>query len=191
MGLLKALGSTECRIFQFEPSQRCQAILRSLNLPQTTLIEAAVSDKPGIATLHDPQEGPSMIASLHPRREANFRRYKFIERTVKIVTIDEVIAEFEIEAVDFMKLDIEGHELAALRGAKDSLESKRIKALAFEFGCGNMNSRTYFYDLWDFLRPYGYTIKRICPGGVLLPIEEYSQELEHFRGVSNYLALLE
>jgi FkbM family methyltransferase len=189
--LLAALGSTRCRIFLFEPSRRSQEVLSSLDLPHATLITAAVGDKPGVATLYDPGEDASKIASLYPRRDTFLKPLAFVEEMVKVVTIDEVMAEYSIDVLDFLKLDVEGHELAALRGASESLESRRIKALTFEFGSSNLNSRTYFYDFWDFLRPYGYRIERICPGGVLIPIEKYREELEYFKGASNYLASLE
>lgn len=185
---LRALGPTnKCRIFQFEPLQRNQTRLRSLDLPRTILIEAAVSDKSGIATLYTP-DAWSSVASLHSRRDSFLQQYRFTEEKVKVVTIDEVIDDFKIDVVDFMKLDIEGNELAALHGSRESLKSKQIKALTFEFGSGNINSRTYFHDFWDILHTCGYAIKRICPGGLLVPIEEYYEDLEYFRGATNYLA---
>jgi FkbM family methyltransferase len=188
--LLQALGSPQCRIIQIEPSAHCCSILRALDLPQATCIEAAVGDRPGIATLYSPEPG-SALASLYPRRDSYHQSYTLKEEKVKVVTIDGVIADFGIDVVDFLKLDVEGHELAALHGAQESLVSRRIKALTFEFGSGNINSRTFFHDFWDMLSPLGYTIKRMCPGGILIPIEEYYEDLEYFRGVSNYLAVLE
>jgi len=189
--ILRALGpSNKCRIFQFEPLQHNQTRLRSLDLPRTILVEAAVSDKSGIATLYTP-DAWSPIASLHSRRDSYLQQYRFTEEKVNVVTIDEVINDYKIDTVDIMKLDIEGNELAALHGSRESLKSKRIKALTFEFGSGNINSRTYFHDFWDILHPYGYAIKRICPGGLLVPIEEYYEDLEYFRGVTNYLAVLQ
>lgn len=198
--VLKLLGpKTRCRLFQFEPLHYNQSVLCSLNLPRTTIIEAAVSDGPGTATLyaldaqspiaaHDPLPAWSHVPSLHRRREAQLQKYDFVEEQVKVVTIDATIASFGIDVVDFMKLDVEGNELAVLQGSRRALESKRIKALSFEFGCGNINSRTYFHDFWDLLKSYGYTIQRICPGGVLLEVKEYYEDLEYFRGVTNYLA---
>jgi hypothetical protein len=50
-----------------------------------------------------------------------------------------------------MKMDIEGHELFALRGAKRALARGVIRPLSFEFGTGNINSRTFFRDYWDLL----------------------------------------
>jgi hypothetical protein len=109
---------------------------------------------------------------------------------VNVITIDDFITEYQIDVVDFMKLDIEGNELAALRGAQKAIESKRIRALTFEFGSPNINSRTYFHDFWDILQPAGFSILRLCPGGILIPVQEYYEDLEYFRGATNYLARL-
>ena len=185
---VNALRSSKYRLFQFEPSEHCSAILRSLNLPQTTVIQAAVGDRRGIGTLYSPDPG-SPLTALHPRRDSFCQGYNLIEEKVQVVTIDDAMEEFKVDTVDFIKLDIEGNELAALRGARNSLKAKRIKALAFEFGSGHINSRCYFRDFWDLLQPHGYVINRICPGGILLPIEEYYEDLEYFRGVTNYLVV--
>ena len=66
-----------------------------------------------------------------------------------------------------------------------------IKALTFEFGSGNVNSRTFFRDFWDLLNPLGYKIYRILPSSRMMPIKEYYEDCEYFRGVSNYLAVLQ
>jgi hypothetical protein len=39
--------------------------------------------------------------------------------------------EYEVDVVDFMKLDIEWNELAALYGAQQALQVQRIKTLTF------------------------------------------------------------
>jgi hypothetical protein len=87
-------------------------------------------------------------------------------------------------------MDIEGHELFALKGALAALGAKRIGALSFEFGAGNVNSRTFFRDFWQLLTPLGYELRRICPGGATTTLFEYYEDLEFFRGVTNYLAVL-
>jgi FkbM family methyltransferase len=186
--LLGALGE-KCRIIQFEPSPACLETLRTRQSAQTTIVDAAASDQPGTATLYGLGFG-SRFASLHPRRDTFVGGHSCTQANVRVVTIDQVLDELGIETVDFMKLDIEGNELAALRGAKRSLASKRIKALSFEFGSGNVNSRTFFHDFWDLLVPLGYTITRICPGGALRAVSDYYEDLEYFRGITYYLAVL-
>lgn len=198
--VLSLLGpGSRSRQFLFEPLEYNLTVLRAQDLPRSTIVAAAVDDRSGKATLfafdtqspaarHDPLDAWSHVPSLYRRREAQLQKYDFVEEEVDVVTIDEIIDRFGIDVVDFMKLDVEGNELAVLQGSRNALQSKRIRALTFEFGCGNINSRTYFHDFWDLLTGYGYAIQRICPGGVLLEIEEYYENLEYFRGVSNYLA---
>ena len=177
-----------CRILQFEPSAHCQAVLSQSKMPGAELIAAAVADTSGRAVLYSPHPG-SPIASRHPRRDSYFQSDRVLEEEVSVVTLDEVIARRNIEVVDFIKLDVEGDDFAALEGARRSLAAGRIRALSFEFGSGQINSRTFFHDFWDLLQSHGFLVKRICPGGSLVTIEEYYEDLEYFRGATNYLAV--
>src|SRR5205814_2283292 len=101
----------------------------------------------------------------HEVRAAVSRIYRDHPVVFDIGTIDDVIQREGIAFVDFMKMDIEGYELFALRGAKQALAEHRIGALAFEFGSGNVNSRTFFRDLWELLTLHGFRMWRVTPGG--------------------------
>ncbi len=79
-----------------------------------------------------------------------------------------------------------GHALLHVPRSGDTIASLHAR----RFGSGNLNSRTFFHDFWDELHPLGYRLQRIGPGGVLLPVDAYYEDLEYFRGVSNYLAAL-
>ena len=84
-------------------------------------------------------------------------------------------------------MDIEGHELSALKGAKEMLEGKKIRFIQFEFGGTNVDSRTYFQDFW-YLLSKNYTIYRIVKDGLHL-IPKYKETQEIFTTI-NYLAEL-
>ena len=161
-----------------------------LNLPNSILIPKAVSSKPTKVELYT-DSPTSGLASLHQRQESYFKNNKFTSFAVDTITIDEIVSEYNLEYIDFIKIDIEGHELEALKGAAKSLASGMIKALAFEFGSGSLNSRTFFRDFWGLLSPLGYKIYRILPSSQMMPIKEYYEDCEYFRGVSNYLAVLQ
>jgi FkbM family methyltransferase len=186
-GLLAA--SPAARLYLFEPAPGSQQAIRARNLREAVLIPCAVGDRPGKARLHLSSALDS-TASLHARGETFFRHKQYQSVEVDVVTLDHVIQEQGIDFVDFVKMDIEGHELHALAGARAALQARRIGALSFEFGSGDINSRTFFRDLWDLLTGQGFSLSRITPSGRLLPLEDYYEDCEYFRGVSNYVAEL-
>lgn len=83
-----------------------------------------------------------------------------------------------------MKLDIEGHEFGALQGFGSALQ--KTKLLQFEFGGGNIDTKTYFQDFFYYLRQHSFELYRISPLG-LIEIKNYSERDEVF-ATTNYLA---
>ena len=170
-----------------DPAAECCAELRKLNAVE--VIEAAVGEQAGWAKLYTPGDG-SGFASLYRRDDSHVRMEHLVleEREVAVTTIDEILDQRGIEMVDLAKMDLEGHELFALRGATQSLKTHRLRALTFEFGTSNVNSRTFFRDYYDLLTGHGYRLERIYPGGKTVAVSEYYEDLEYFRGVTNYIA---
>jgi FkbM family methyltransferase len=180
------LHNPDATFYLFEPQEECQVALRRAGLPNATVIQAALGDHAGEAVLSGAAPGYG-AASIYERHDTYFGDMSAHQERVSMVTLDEVIAQYSIDRVDLLKLDVEGAELAALRGAQASLANGVIRAVGFEFGSANIYSRTFFRDFWELLSPLGFHFARVRPGGRLLSIEEYSEEHEHFRGVSNYL----
>ena len=179
----------QAQLYLFEPQPRCRLAIVNKQLNNMELIPYAASSTVRKAQIYT-TPATSGIASLHPRQDTYFEQYDFVTMDIQTTTIDNVIRDRQLDRVDFLKMDIEGHELDALKGAEQSLKSKKIKALSFEFGSGNINSRTFFRDFWDLLHPLNYKIYRLLPSSRLMSIEEYYEDCEYFRGVTNYLAIL-
>lgn len=177
------------RVVLFEPAPGCHPHLQPLLGDRVQLVTSAVGAAEGVIQLWSSSETDG-AASVHRRSDSFLTEMKFAATEVSVTTLDAYAREQNIERIDFVKLDIEGHELAALHGARTCLQEKKIRALAFEFGSANVNSRTFFRDFWDLLVPLGYDLARITPAGRLLPVQSYYEDLEYFRGVSNYLATL-
>jgi FkbM family methyltransferase len=178
----------EARVFQCEPSPTSQAEIRKLNLPNSTLLPYAVGERAEKAVLYTSRDCDGS-ASLHARVDTYFSTRSYQAINVETITIDEIAESNQLDFIDFIKMDIEGHELFALRGAQKCLANRRIGALLFEFGFGNINSRTFFKDFWDLLSP-DFRIYRVTPSGKPLVLEEYYEDLEYFRGATNYIAEL-
>ena len=157
-------------------------------IPNPVLAKFAVSDTVGSAKMFVPSRG-SGLASLHERHDVCVVQELYREMDVPTNTLDNYAAEQGVTFVDLLKMDIEGHEIFALRGAKDLLKAGAIGVVTFEFGSGNVNSRTFFRDFWELLTGSGFTIYRILPGGGTLQVKRYGEHLEYFRGATNYVAV--
>ena len=94
--------------------------------------------------------------TLHERGDTFSQSKTFHARTVQVVRLDEELGPLGISVVDFMKIDVEGHELFVLRGLGELLSQRRVRAFTFEFGAANVNSRTFFREFWDLIHPAGY-----------------------------------
>ena len=174
-------------IHAFEPSRHNWAAIDAIGDSRIRLIKAAVSDREGSAMLYSCAPG-SPLASLALRRLDHMGITFDQSEAVATVTLDGFMARNGIDEIAFAKLDIEGHELMALQGAAGALGEQRIRALAFEFGGCNIDTRTYFRDFWHLLAGYGYHLHRIAPGGRLWPVPAYTESHECFL-ITNYLAV--
>ena len=79
--------------------------------------------------------------------------------TIEVDTIDNVIAENKIEKIDLIKIDIEGYEMHALRGARHLLETQRPK-LFIEVGYTRMlKNGTSPNEMIAYLQSFGYEVR--------------------------------
>ncbi len=184
-----ALGSP-ATIFLFEPAPGAVERLRREPIAGARIVPMALGETSGLLPLYATTTADK-AASLHVRRDSFFGDLSQSSEMVEVTTLDDFLAGQGIGMVDFLKLDLEGHELFALRGASRALADGRVRAVAFEFGISNLNSRTFFKDLWDLLRGHGYRLYRLTPAGALLAVDRYSEELECFARWATWFAAFE
>lgn len=119
-------------------------------------------------------------------RNLHYINVAFIRHEVaKFITVDDFSASKRTFYIDLLKIDVEGHELAVLKGANRMISEGRIRFVQFEFGGTSIDSRTFFRDFWRLLSP-NYTLYRIVSNG-LYRIDAYSDFLKIFVTV-NFLA---
>lgn len=109
------------------------------------------------------------------------------EEIIKISSIDDFCYKQNIKQIDLLKLDIEGHELSALRGAKNMLKQKAIKNIQFEFGGCNIDSKTFLQDFYYLLNT-DFLLYRVVKDGII-PVTTYS-EMDEIFITTNYFARL-
>lgn len=154
------------------------------NRQNVTVEHLAVSDDNGDAVLYSEADG-SGLASLTKRRLDHFGIAFENAESVKTTRFEDYWnTKLNRADIDLCKIDIEGHELDALRGMGTAID--HIKVIQFEFGGCNIDTRTYFQDFWYFFNEHGFEIYRISPFG-LLKIDQY-RELDEVFLTTNYLA---
>lgn len=186
---LAAFSDGRCEVHCFEPGRSTFRRLaeRHRGAGNVHLNNVALGNERGEATLWYDEEG-SGIASLTKRDLAHLDVPFENSETVATTTIDTYCADRGIRRIDLLKLDIEGHELDALNGAEAMFRQEAVGMVMFEFGGCNIDTRTFFRDFWHFFTRLGMRIHRITPGGLLYPLERYTESLEQFR-TTNFLAV--
>lgn len=188
--LLKRAGSRISRLYAFEPGSGMRRKLQTISFPAFEIVPRAVSDESASSVLYGSTDAPG-LSSLHQRRLEHFGMHHEPLEEVETITLDDFFGEQGLLRADFVKLDIEGHEIHALNGAVKTLRSGAIRALSFEFGGCNIDSRTFFRDFWYFFADLGFRIYRLTPLGTLYPIRRYSEDLETFRATTYFATCVE
>ncbi|CDZ49358.1 FkbM family methyltransferase [Neorhizobium galegae] len=177
----------QASIVIFEPSQHNIEILHNkFDKEGNIRIEPyALSSQAGNSQLWYDEVG-SGIASLTKRRLDHYSINFDHSEPVQVIVFEDYWAnELAKSTIDFVKLDIEGAELEALKGFGEAINFVRV--FQFEFGGTNIDSRTFFQDFFYFFTKHDFKLFRISPLGPV-PIPEYSENEEVFL-TANYIAV--
>lgn len=163
-------------VHSFEPSRRMFEELTfnvALNGfgPRCVLNNVAVSDRVGHANLTKYSPGYEVYGALAATPRAT--ECCVGAEQVATIRLDDYVASHGLDHVDFMKVDIEGAELMALRGAERLLSQARAPTILIELA--DINTRSFGYEaiaIWDYLVSLGYTMNVLgFRGHRLHPIE--------------------
>ena len=91
------------------------------------------------------------MSSLEPRTDM-----ETVEVPVRTVRLDDFAKENALTTIDLIKLDIEGHEVPAIRGLGEHLAMSRPPILV------EILSDSSGSEIWKLLQPLGYEAYRIA-----------------------------
>ncbi|MBY0426393.1 MAG: FkbM family methyltransferase, partial [Cytophagales bacterium] len=181
-------NGTQYVIHSFEPSQKTfQILLNTISKSQNIIPNNIGLGESEQTLMLFANSDSSQLASVYQRNLDHYSISMSHKEEVKITTVDTYSQTHEINHIHFLKLDIEGHELSAIKGAKTMIENGNIQFIQFEFGGCNIDSRTYFQDFWYLLKDR-YHFYRIVKDG-LVPITKYNESLEVFKTINFLLEL--
>lgn len=156
--LASTLVGSQGRVIAFEPSPRERIRLKRhvrINKCRNVIIEQnALGAEAGKAELFLVDGAEDYCNSLRPP-VVNAQTRKV---PVHVITLDQFLARNRIPDIDFIKLDVEGAELAVLEGASNLLTQSRRPVFMIEV-----------YDIRT--RPWGYAAREIVQ---LLTQREYT-----------------
>lgn len=188
--LTKALADEPSEIHAFEPGQTAFGRLHAAfnHSPGIQLNNFGLSNEVCEAWLYSDTLGTGMSSTL--RRDTQHLGIVFTEsEQIELTTLDSYCAANAVKIIDFLKVDVEGAELAVLNGGRRMFEEGRVRTVLFEFGGCNIDARTFFRDFFRFFRGHRGRIFRITPSGYLSPISCYTESLEQFMTTNFFVVL--
>ena len=141
--------------------------------------EVALSDSAGRRVLHVPGWENSPGASLEALEAATEAGGS--AREVDADTLDHQLEQ--AGRIAFVKVDVEGHELAVFRGAERTLSAHR-PTLLFECESRHLAGRSP-HEVFAFLKSLGYRGAFFSPRG-LRPIGEFDPAVHQRRGAGRF-----
>ena len=177
-GRLSLLVGTGGTVHAFEPNPSCHAQLNGVASAGGNVVvhPVALSDRSGPGVLHVPLRNgrrTDALGRLAPNAAAE-------EVLVPVVTtrLDDVVP-----SMTFMKCDVEGHELAVLRGAAETLARDR-PALLVEIEWRHAGDD--FEETFRLLADLGYVGRALRADGPV-PLDEFDLERDQIAHLDDEL----
>lgn len=155
----------DCRIVSFEPTPHSFETLRTAWAGDrgVELINKAVTETNGPVEFHVNAFDAS--SSTLPRPSTGRRYYPKSAETEKKISVDGIALDSLFDAREcpaILKMDIQGGELAALKGATRLLESPKLKLIYTEaLFVSHYENHPLFHDMSVYLSDHGYSLYNI------------------------------
>ena len=162
------------RVISFEPfatnyNRLCQNIFMN-DFKNIDAVNKAVSDSNKWIDLfyNKAEHNLGMVSSINSKGS-------LLEK-VEAVSIDSFVNEQQFSSIDFVKLDIEGAELSALKGMKNTLEKHHPILLVEILLEDNTENRD---QIFDYLLGFGYKNYLLDEGGHIFPYNQTANDINH------------
>jgi len=127
--------------------------------------------------------------SLHLNPAHTYDSSKLHREKINLTTLDDYIEKNNISTVDFLKIDVEGHETKVIEGAENALKNKIIKCIQFEYNNNWKAAGFTLENIFKYLKENDFNIYRLTIWGKI-HITQFKTHLENYKH-SNYIGLLE
>ena len=153
----------EAEMFSFEPlPDVCDELRRNLaDVERLRVFQTAIGNQDGETEFH--RNAYSQASSVLPIEGSCHRAGKQPDETVSlripIARLDSILADQPLDRPVLLKLDLQGYELEALRGAERVLQQCTHVVLESGFD-GSYQGEPAFEETWTYLRDHGFSFVR-------------------------------
>jgi len=140
------------RIFAIEPQVQCHKEILQNSGPDTIVIGKLVSSITGFATFSISKNKDRKAHIVNNSANYNQSSISTFEKT----TVDEIISNYELNHINLLKIDAEGHDFEVLRGAELALTNGLIENILFEVMPRLIESNTLPSDIERYLKQFGF-----------------------------------
>jgi FkbM family methyltransferase len=167
------------RVISYEPHPENRAVLQKLARakPRVTYRQCAVSDTDGSAELQVPRSHSRLVSAQ------SSLAHGFSGVTVETLSVATVKLDDEVSSesrIDFIKIDVEGHEQAVLRGG-DSVLRRHLPPMLIEIEQRHM--QVPVSDVLSQLEDMGYRVYYV-DGRTLRPAEAFDVQRDQLSKIT-------
>lgn len=163
-----AASGGRTRVVAFEPGfstfpQLCRNVLLNGCQDSVTPLNVALSDHCGLehfrySSIEAGTASHEGLGSDTATSAPSNGRTAFAQ-PMWVCTLDDAIQRFELPPPEHIKIDVDGHELAVLRGAQRALEGDTVRSIQVEVGAQDPDAGT----IRAHLEPRGFTVAWVAP----------------------------
>ena len=136
-------------------------------------VRQALSERNGTATLYVVHEGAGRNSLV-----LNADEHQTSE-VVQVTTLTEFARHHNLERIDLLKIDAEGHDFEVLSGARGLIELGVIDVIQFEYNQRWIYAGHFLQEVFQLLADTDYAIGKVTPRGIQWS-EGYDWRLESF-----------
>jgi len=174
-----------CPIHAFEivPSTYEELVANTKNLKNMIANNFGLSNKEGTVPI---SLGSMSLIATGCKIEGMKAHEEFYTQEIqgKVRKASDYLKERAIEAIDFLKVDVEGMDFKVIKGFEERI--KNVRVVQFEYGIFNVASHDLLNDFCQHFKANGFVVGKIFPKTVRF--FDYYFNMENFHG-SNYLAV--
>lgn len=179
--LLSNLVGEHGKVICFEPTKHYGSVLekniQANGLRNIDLVRLGLSDKQQELDIQIGEHS----ATLHVPGN---KKLNFSEK-IQLITLDEYLHEHPLPRLDFIKIDVDGHEPLFLEGAKETLERYEPKILLEISHMHYLNAGCNAWNFYKLLRSQGYYIYHEEGLAELSNLEEFLVKCGNFAYSAN------